>query len=128
MRLYEELKNYSPFNEQEIVDKTIMLEHLTSDNVFYRKNLVAHMTASAWVVNKSRNRLLMIHHNLYNSWAWMGGHADGDEDLLHVAIKEVKEESGITTVHPISEEIFSVEILTVDGHEKKDSTSLLIYI
>lgn len=119
MRLREELKKYVTYNEQESIDKLLMLEHLTRDNIFYREHLAAHMTASAWVVNKSRTKLLMIHHNLYNSWAWMGGHADGDEDLLKVAIKEVKEESGITTVHAITKDIFSIEILTVDGHEKK---------
>jgi 8-oxo-dGTP pyrophosphatase MutT (NUDIX family) len=48
----------------------------------------------------------------------MGGHADGEEDLLAVAIKEVREESGVTWVRPVSEDIFSLEVLTVDGHEK----------
>ena len=50
---------------------------------------------------------------------WLGGHADGETDLLSVAIREVKEEAGISNVHPVSEEIFSMESLTVDGHVKK---------
>ena len=49
----------------------------------------------------------------------MGGHADGETDLLSVAIREVKEEAGISNVRPVSEEIFSLESLTVDGHVKK---------
>ena len=61
----------------------------------------------------------MVYHNIYNSWSWLGGHADGETDLLAVALREVKEEAGISHVCPVSEEIFSLESLTVDGHVKK---------
>ncbi len=77
------------------------------------------MTASAWVVNKDRSKILLAYHNIYDSWAWLGGHADGEKDLLKVALKEVAEESGVKNIKPVSEDILSVEILTVDGHEKK---------
>ena len=60
----------------------------------------------------------MAYHKLYDSWAWLGGHADGDRDLLAVALREVREESGLTDVRPVSEQIYSLEILSVDGHEK----------
>ncbi|MNT18188.1 NUDIX domain protein [compost metagenome] len=62
---------------------------------------------------------MFVFHNLYNSWAWTGGHSDGDNDLLNVAIKEAKEETGIKTIKPISNDIFSMEILPVWGHVKK---------
>ena len=62
---------------------------------------------------------LMIYHNIYNSWSWTGGHADGETDLLAVALREVAEETGLQTLRPVSRELFSVEILTVDGHEKR---------
>jgi 8-oxo-dGTP pyrophosphatase MutT (NUDIX family) len=61
----------------------------------------------------------MIHHNIYNTWAWTGGHADGDEDLLYVAIKEAKEETGLCEVYPLTKDIMSVDILTVNGHMKR---------
>ena len=61
----------------------------------------------------------MAYHNLYDSWAWLGGHADGEKDLLKVAIKEVKEESGLSDVVPVVEDVYSVEILAVSGHYKK---------
>ena len=77
------------------------------------------MTASAWVTNKTMDRVLMVYHNLYDSWSWLGGHADGECDLLAVALREVREESGLVRVRPLSEEIFSLEVLTVDGHEKR---------
>lgn len=57
-----------------------------------RENLTAHFTASAWTVNPDRTKVLMAYHNIYRSWAWLGGHADGDSDLLAVALREVQEE------------------------------------
>ena len=69
------------------------------------------MTASAWVVNRERTKVLMVYHNIYNSWSWLGGHADGETDLLSVAVREVKEEAGISNVRPVSEEIFFPGIL-----------------
>lgn len=62
----------------------------------------------------------MIYHNIYNSWAWTGGHSDGDSNLLKVSIREVKEETGIRTVKPITENIFSLEIICVNGHVKRE--------
>ena len=117
--LIRQLESYVPCNEQEETDrKTILMMLRTQEDIFCRENLLAHMTASAWVTDPERRRILMAYHNLYASWAWLGGHADGDEDLLEVACREVREESGIGKVVPVTEEIFSVEVLTVDGHEK----------
>jgi len=118
--LIKNIEAYSPYNEQEEKDKALILDWIRhNDNAFSRENVVAHMTASAWVVSKDRSKVLMVYHNIYNSWSWLGGHADGETDLLSVAIREVKEEAGITEVHPVSEDIFSLESLTVDGHVKK---------
>ena len=117
--LMESIRTYQPFNEQEEMDKSLILNWIeTQDDAFSRDNTVAHMTASAWVVNKDRSRVLMVYHNIYDSWSWLGGHADGETDLLSVAIREVKEEAGISNVLPVSEDIFSLESLTVDGHWK----------
>lgn len=118
--LINQLQSYQSFNEQEEADRQVMLELLqTSDNIFYRTNLLAHFTASAWVINKAHTHVLMAFHNIYQTYAWLGGHADGEEDLLSVALREVKEESGIHTVKPITEGIYSLETIEVNGHEKK---------
>lgn len=114
------VKEYVPYNEQEARDKAEIIRRLESgEELFSRENSSAHFTASAWVVNKDKTKVLMAYHNLYDSWAWLGGHADGEQDLLKVAIKEVKEESGLTNVTPVTEDIYSMEILAVDGHYKK---------
>lgn len=61
----------------------------------------------------------MAYHNIYQSWAWLGGHADGNANLKQVILKEIEEESGLTDVEFLSNDVFSLEILTVDGHEKR---------
>lgn len=120
MPLREEITAYRPCNAQEAQDKTLILSFLDSHpDAFSRSNRVAHMTASAWVTNRDRTKVLMVYHRLYHSWAWCGGHADGEEDLLQVALKECREETGLTNVRPIDGRIASLECLTVDGHKKR---------
>ena len=118
--LRDEIENYEPYNEQEEKDKVTMLKYIdTFDDVLTRQNEFGHFTASSWVLNKERTKLLMIYHNIYQSWAWTGGHSDGESDLLNVALREVKEETGIQNVEPIQEEPFSLEIVCVNGHVKR---------
>lgn len=120
MELKQQLANYTPYNEQEQSDLGIMCSLLASSpDIFTRENKVAHFTASSWILNKDHTKVLLIYHNIYDSWAWTGGHADGETDLMDVALREAKEETGIQTIHPVSDDIFSLEILTVDGHEKR---------
>ena len=119
MDIREAIRNYTPFNEQEAADKALILDFLAKNpDAFYRTNLIAHMTASAWVVNPARDRVLMVYHKIYDSWSWTGGHADGDEELARVALRELREETGVRSARLLTEEIFSLESLTVDGHEK----------
>lgn len=114
------LQQYTPWNEQEEKDLLLLLYHLQhTPDVFTRANPICHFTASAWVVTPDRKAVLMAYHNIYNSWAWLGGHADGETDLSVTAEREAREESGLTDIHPVSKKPLSVEILTVDGHEKK---------
>lgn len=120
MELIRRLEAFIPWNDQEVRDKEETLRRLKSGEALLdRSNTSAHLTASAWVVSPDRRQVLMAYHNLYDSWAWLGGHADGEEDMLSVALKEVREESGLQDVRPLTEDIFSVEILAVAGHEKK---------
>lgn len=122
MDLLEQLRAYVPYNEQEANDKAVMIKRLEEEEtIFTRANETAHFTASSWLVNKAHTKILMIYHNIYDSWAWTGGHADGEKDLLSVAIREAREETGIEAIMPVSEDIFSIEILTVDGHVKRGS-------
>ena len=118
--LEQQLKEYHPYNEQEERDLAVIRSMLDAQpDVFTRENLVAHMTASSWLVNSARDKVLMVYHNIYRSWSWTGGHADGERDLLAVAMREAEEETGVQRLRAVTEDIFSVETLTVDGHEKR---------
>lgn len=120
MTLRQQIEAFVPQNEQEVCDKAELLRWLDSGlDIYSRSCNAGHLTASAWVVSPDRKKVLMIYHNLYNSWAWMGGHADGMEDLHAVAEKEVREECGLRKLKSLDDGIFSLEVLTVDGHEKK---------
>ncbi|MCR5664840.1 MAG: NUDIX hydrolase [Oscillospiraceae bacterium] len=120
MSILQDIRDFRPLCEQEERDKAVTLAFLAANpDAFFRENLVAHMTASAWTVNRARDRVLLVYHRLYDSWAWTGGHADGEEDLLAVALRECREETGVLHVRPVSEKIYSLETLTVDGHEKR---------
>ena len=97
--LISQIKKYKAFNEQEEKDKYLLLEWIMdNEDAFSRENKIAHITATGWVVNKDRSKVLMVYHNIYDSWSWVGGHADGE-----------------------TEDIFSLESLTVDGHIKNGS-------
>ncbi len=114
------LSAYEPHDEQEAADKAVMLDCIDRfDDVYLRTNLLCHITASAWIANERRDRVLMIYHNIYDSWAWTGGHADGERDLLNVAIREAKEETGLNSVRPASDRLLSIETLTVNPHRKR---------
>ena len=118
--IYKAIEKYRPFNEQERRDKELILKFLReNEDAFERSNATAHMTASAWVINRDATKVLMVYHKIYDSWSWTGGHADGERDMLALAIREVQEETGVHNVKPVSEDIYSLEILTVDGHEKR---------
>lgn len=118
--LKEKIEGYKPCNEQEEQDKKVMIDYINHfDNVLTRKNEFGHFTASSWVVNQQRTKVLMIYHNIYNSWTWTGGHADGEHDLLGTAVRELKEETGVKNVKILNPDIFSLEIICVNGHVKR---------
>jgi len=120
--VFEKLRLYQPVNEQEAIDKKAMLQFIEHNkDVLYRTNLIAHMTSSAIVMNQSMDKVLFAHHNIYNSWGWVGGHNDGDPDCLHVALKEAKEETGVEHMYPYTEEILGIDIIYVFNHIKKGS-------
>jgi len=120
MTLYNAIEHYRTINEQEKCDKRVILDFMNKNSDYLdRTNQVAHFTTSIWTVNKEHTKTLMVYHNIYNSWSWIGGHADGEENLSKVAMRELQEETGVKNAKLVSDDIFSLEIITVDGHIKK---------
>lgn len=113
------IEKYEPYNEQETKDKKAILDFIRqNDDHLLRTNLVGHLTSSAIVLNKDYTKVLFAFHNIYQSWSWLGGHLDGDKDLLKVAIKETKEETGIKNVIAFSNDIFMIDVIYVSNHIK----------
>ncbi len=120
MNYIEATKNFVPLCQQEEKDKDFFLRFIENNpDCLSRENDVAHFTASSWIVSPDRQNVLMVYHNIYDSWSWTGGHADGEADLAFVAQKELMEETGLTAPRLVSPSPISLEILTVDGHMKR---------
>ena len=115
------LENYRPGDPREEADKALMLEccRLYGPAVLTREALAAHITSSAFVMSPDRRWVLMAWHNIYRSWAWTGGHADGDGRLLEVALREAREETGVTGLEPLGEGPASIEVIPVPRHQKR---------
>ncbi len=115
----EMLKNYVPYNEQEEADKAYFIDCEQKEQILTRENLRGHLTSSYFVINKDRTKVLCIFHNIYNSWSWGGGHADGDDDMLYVAKKELVEETSLKSFKLLLTSPISIESLPVAGHVKR---------
>ena len=143
--LRDAIAAFEPFNEQEAADKHVILRALDTDPDCLDRSAQAHMACSIWVVDPSFTQTLLVYHNIYDSWSWIGGHADGECDLAAVALRELQEETGVAHARLVAGEahgagdtsaasaptvggvrplcgpsgIYSLEVLTVDGHEKR---------
>jgi 8-oxo-dGTP pyrophosphatase MutT (NUDIX family) len=117
--LLQLLKGYQTrfMDELAFVRRSIdFIEH--HEDVFYRELWPAHVTGSAWVVSPDRSRVLMMHHKKLDQWFQPGGHADGESDIVGVALKETAEETGIDPVdiNLVHSGIFDVDIHTIPPH------------
>lgn len=121
MDLIKFLRNYQPYDEFEEVDRQAVLQLVEAfgDEAYRRENLVGHISSSCWIVNKANDKVLMCFHNIYQDWSWLGGHADGDKDLLNVALKEAAEESGLKNLRVVSQEPIDVCVCNVGHHIKR---------
>lgn len=119
MNLKQKIENYVPFNEQEEKDKEQFLKFIdTFDDVLTRDNILGHFSASAFVVNKERNKMVVVYHIINDGWIYPGGHADGEDNLLSVAVREVEEETGLK-VKVLDKNIYSIQSAPVKGHIKR---------
>lgn len=119
MKIKNLILEYKPFSEQEVIDKEYYLNFISSfEDVLTRDNQVGHFTASAFVVNKDFTKTLVVYHNILNGYIYPGGHADGEENLLEVAVREVEEETGVKAT-VLSKEPFAINSAPTLTHVKK---------
>ncbi|HEX8835075.1 MAG TPA: NUDIX hydrolase [Abditibacteriaceae bacterium] len=105
------LHAHRPFDETEAAMLASMLDFVQNEpRCFERALEIGHVTGSAWIVDEDFSHALLTHHAKLNRWLQLGGHADGETDILQVALREAREESGLESVTPLSENIFDVDV------------------
>lgn len=114
------IESYAPRNAIEEADKGAILDFIAhyGDAVLGR-HPIAHLTASAFIVNPERDKAIMVRHKLRQVWSWTGGHADGDGDLRAVALREAREETGAEGIALLAEGMVSLEVLPVLAHMRR---------
>ena len=114
------LSNYDPIFEEEIFYRKEVLDFFEKyPDCFDRSCSVGHFTSSAWLLNKNKTKVLLLHHAKLDEWFHLGGHCDGNPDLLAVAIKECQEESGIKQIIPVQESIFDIDVHKIPKYKNE---------
>ncbi len=113
------LQQHAPADatEQAMTQATIEFVRENAD-CFNRSLLIGHVTGSAWVVSPDRQQVLLIHHRKLDRWLQPGGHADGDPDVAAVALREAREETGLTSLQLVASRIFDVDVHRIPAREE----------
>lgn len=109
--LLQLLQTYRPFDEAERASLERMRAFLSdAPDCFERHNAYGHFTGAGWLLSRDGRRVLLHQHRKLGMWLQLGGHADGDPDLLRVALREAREESGIEGIEPVHAGVFDVDV------------------
>lgn len=113
------IRHYQPTCLQEEQDKKqILCYNDLFDDLLTRQNTIAHFSSSGFIINQERTKTLFIHHKIYKTWCWTGGHVDGNPNFGQVALREAYEETGLEHLALFSNQIASLDIIPVIGHLK----------
>jgi 8-oxo-dGTP pyrophosphatase MutT (NUDIX family) len=114
------LDQYRPTGEPEIAFKQQIIQFVQDHTDCFERSLqIGHITASTWLLNYDQSKALLMHHAKLDQWFQLGGHCDGNPDVLAVAIKEAQEESGIQDIQAVSPAIFDVDIHLIPESKKE---------
>lgn len=115
------LHQYQPDESQERAMWQRTIEFVKENETCFERTLrQGHVTASAWVVAPDRSKVLLMEHRKLRKWFQPGGHCDGDPDVLAVAMKETREETGVNP-SPVSKAIFDVDVHLIPANAKEDA-------
>lgn len=118
-KIISDVELYIPKNAQEAADKVLILNYLKRNNdALLRSNLAAHLTVSAFIFDETFTHVVFGYHKIYDSFGWLGGHADGNSNLPAVALKEAREETSLMSLKLYSEDIFIIDVIYVHNHIK----------
>ena len=117
-QLVHALRHYKTSFDEEMVAIPRFKSLLNNFPTCYQRSLITgHITASAWIIDEFGSSALLVHHKKLVRWLQPGGHADGDENILAVATREAREETGLKTLKLIDENIFDIDIHLIPRHE-----------
>lgn len=109
--LLEQLQRYVAADANEEKMRKRLLSFVADEERCFERSLATgHITGSAFVVDRERTHTLLHHHRRLDKWLQLGGHADGEADVLNVALREAREESGLEEFRPVTPAIFDVDI------------------
>ena len=110
--LLDDVRGYRPFDEHERVMRDRLVAFLAAygARAFDRAFAPGHVTASAWIVDPQRLRVVLLHHRKLERWLQLGGHVDGDPDVRRSALREAREESGLRTLRAIADDIYDIDV------------------
>jgi 8-oxo-dGTP pyrophosphatase MutT (NUDIX family) len=120
--ILNELELYKPDNKIEKEYKKMIIEFINNNNICLgSKNPNGHLTASAWIVNYDRNKTLLHNHIAFNKWIQLGGHTEDNENIMNAALREAREESGLSSLEILSDNIFDIDVhkIPARGHRKE---------
>ena len=120
MLLLGKLDAYTGFDPAEMRMYTVLECFVQANPRCFERSLeIGHITGSAWIVDLEKTHVLLSHHRKLDRWLQLGGHADGDPDILNVAWREAREESGLEQVKPVSENIYDLDVHAIPASSKE---------
>lgn len=118
--LLDLLAGYRPFDADDAAAcERIRAFVAANADCFERSLLEGHVTGSAWIVDASRSRCLLTHHRKLERWLQLGGHADGEADVLGVAMREAREESGLASLRVVTPAIFDCDVHLIPARKSE---------
>jgi len=119
-QLLKALNDYSSnYDSEKSFIKEVIDFVKDNEDCFERSNQKGHVNGSAWLISPDSKKTLLTHHKKLNRWLQLGGHSDGDNNILNVALKEAEEESGIADINPVKTEIFDIDVHDIPENKKK---------
>ena len=115
--LNELLENYRPFDRHETAMVARLKAFLAEKGEHFGRELAGiaphwgHVTGSAWIVDESGENVVLVFHRKLEKWVQPGGHCEGQSEVLEVAVREAREETGLDVwAHDTT-------IFDIDAHE-----------
>lgn len=118
--LLKHINDYQPYDADEHEMHARLLRFVESQPRCFERSLeIGHVTGSAWIVDCTRSHVLLTHHRKLDRWLQLGGHADGEADILNVALREAREESGVQEINPLLDGIFDIDVHVIPARHQE---------